>query len=245
MSAIGLPVTTNRPSVRSLFRKHTAADIPNACSKAGGLRQRSRPSGQSWAQARPSGNRGPCGTRRGRYVHLRVGDIVPADIGVIEGNVSPPPGYKTSISICRTFLSEHAPKRADGETAAKLDPKPVGPAQLLYARKIAHGKGLTIPNDAKTNSTAMSAWIDFEPRRDARQASSQIRAEVDEINYASGRATEEASETQILHRCRFVGSRASKFSHRYAAADSFWQQGGRSETWRPLWLNGMVCTAWS
>ena len=77
-----------------------------------------------------------------------------------QKGIKPPPGYKTSISICRTFLSEHAPKRADGETAAKLDPKPVGPAQLLYARKIAHGKGLTIPNDAKTNSTAMSAWID-------------------------------------------------------------------------------------
>ena len=77
-----------------------------------------------------------------------------------QKSIKPPAGYKTSISICRKFLSEHAPKRADGETAAKLDPKPVGPAQLLYARKIAHGKGLTIPNDAKTNSTAMSAWID-------------------------------------------------------------------------------------
>ncbi len=77
-----------------------------------------------------------------------------------QKGIKPPPGYKTSISICRKFLSEHAPKKADGETAGKLDPKPVSPAQLLYARKIAQGKGLIIPDEAKTNSAAMSAWID-------------------------------------------------------------------------------------
>jgi len=77
-----------------------------------------------------------------------------------QKGIKPPPGYKNSISICRKFLSEHAPKKANGETAGKLDPKPVSPAQLLYAKKIAQGKGLIIPNDAKTNSAAMSAWID-------------------------------------------------------------------------------------
>src|ERR1039458_8243198 len=54
----------------------------------------------------------------------------------------PPAGYKTSISICRKFLNEHAPKKADGETAGKHEPKPVSPAQMLYAKKIAQGKGL-------------------------------------------------------------------------------------------------------
>ena len=34
------------------------------------------------------------------------------------------------------------------------------PAQLLYANKIARGKGLVIPDEAKANSAAMSAWID-------------------------------------------------------------------------------------
>ncbi len=34
------------------------------------------------------------------------------------------------------------------------------PAQLLYARKIAQGKGVIIPDEAKANSAAMSAWID-------------------------------------------------------------------------------------
>jgi DNA topoisomerase III len=83
-----------------------------------------------------------------------------ADSLVRQKGIKPPPGYKTSISICRKFLSEHAPKKSDGETAGKLDPKPVGPAQLLYAKKLAQGKGLKIPNDARSNSAAMSAWID-------------------------------------------------------------------------------------
>jgi DNA topoisomerase-3 len=77
-----------------------------------------------------------------------------------ERGIKPPHGCKTSISICRKFLSEHAPKKADSKTVGKLDPKPVSPAQLLYAKKMAQRKGLIIPDDAKTNSTTMSAWID-------------------------------------------------------------------------------------
>ena len=83
-----------------------------------------------------------------------------ADSLVRQKGIKPPPGYETSISICRKFLSEHAPKKSGGETAGKLDPKPVSPAHLLYARKLAQGKGLVIPDDARTNSAAMSAWID-------------------------------------------------------------------------------------
>jgi DNA topoisomerase-3 len=83
-----------------------------------------------------------------------------ADSLVRQKRIKPPPGYKTSISICRKFLSEHAPKKSDGETAGKLDSKPVSPAQLLYANELAQGKGLIIPDDARSNSAAMSAWID-------------------------------------------------------------------------------------
>jgi DNA topoisomerase-3 len=64
---------------------------------------------------------------------------------VRQKGIKPPPGYKTSISICRKFLSEHAPKKADDETAGKPAPKPISPAQLLYAKKIAQRKGLVIP----------------------------------------------------------------------------------------------------
>jgi DNA topoisomerase III len=64
---------------------------------------------------------------------------------VRQKGIKPPPGYKTSISICRKFLNEHAPKKAESETPGKLDFKPVSPAQILYAKKIAQGKGVVIP----------------------------------------------------------------------------------------------------
>jgi DNA topoisomerase-3 len=83
-----------------------------------------------------------------------------ADSLVRQKGIKPPPGYKTSISICRKFLSEHVPKKADGETAGKLEPKPVSPAQLLYATKIALGKGAVVPDEAKASSAAIAAWID-------------------------------------------------------------------------------------
>ena len=98
-----------------------------------------------------------------------------ADSLARQKGIKPPPGYKTSISICRKFLNEHAPKKAEGETPGKLDSKPVSPAQMLYAKKIAQGKGVIIPEEAKANSAAMSAWIDFEPKREAPQARSQDR----------------------------------------------------------------------
>jgi DNA topoisomerase-3 len=84
-----------------------------------------------------------------------------ADILARQKGIKPPPGYKTSISICRAFLNQHAPKKADGETAGKLGPKPVSPAQMLYAKKIAQEKGVVIPDAAKANSAAMSAWIEL------------------------------------------------------------------------------------
>ena len=87
-----------------------------------------------------------------------------ADSLVRQKAIKPPPGYKTSISICRKFLNEHAPKKAEGEATEKHEPRPVGPAQLLYAKKIALGKGLVIPDEAKASSAAMSAWIDSNRR---------------------------------------------------------------------------------
>ena len=83
-----------------------------------------------------------------------------ADSLARQKGIKPPPGYKASISICSKFLDEHAPKKTEGETPGKLDPKPVSPAQMLYAKKIAQGKGVVIPDEAKANSAAMSAWID-------------------------------------------------------------------------------------
>ena len=94
-----------------------------------------------------------------------------ADSLVRQKGIKPPPGYKASISICRKFLSEHAPKKSDGETAGKLGLKPVSAAQLQYAKKLAQGRGLIIPDDARTNSAAMSAWIDTNRSKKRRKLS--------------------------------------------------------------------------
>ena len=79
---------------------------------------------------------------------------------LVRKGIKPPPGYKTSISVCRKFLSEHAPRKADGEATGEARTETVSPAQLLYARKIALGKGVVIPDAAKASSAAMAAWID-------------------------------------------------------------------------------------
>jgi DNA topoisomerase-3 len=81
-----------------------------------------------------------------------------ADSLARQKGIKPPSGYKTSISICSAFLKEHAPKKSEGETTGSA--KPVSPAQMLYANKIAQGKGVVIPEEAKANAAAMSAWID-------------------------------------------------------------------------------------
>ncbi len=120
-----------------------------------------------------------------------------ADSLVRQKGIKPPPGYKTSISICGAFLKQHAPKKTDGETAGRLEPKSVSPAQLFYAKKIALGKGVVIPDEAKANSAAMAAWIELEPSHKAPQERSQDRKQVDGINCVSiGGADEEVSETQ-------------------------------------------------
>ncbi len=77
-----------------------------------------------------------------------------------QKGIKPPPGYTKSGSICRTFLDQHAPKKAGGETAGKPGHKPVSPAQMLFAEKIAHEKGIVIPDETKASAAAMSAWID-------------------------------------------------------------------------------------
>ena len=41
----------------------------------------------------------------------------------------------------------------------ELGPKPASPAQMSLAEKIALERGIVIPDETKTNSAAMSAWI--------------------------------------------------------------------------------------
>ena len=70
-----------------------------------------------------------------------------------------PVPHITEQSRPTSCLSPQGNERAPGATG-KNESKSVSPAQLLYAKKIAQGKGLIIPDEAKANSAAMSAWID-------------------------------------------------------------------------------------
>ena len=84
-----------------------------------------------------------------------------ADSIAREKGVKPPPGYATSGSICRAFLNEHAPKKADTGIAGASGSKPASPAQILFAEKLAQEKGIVIPDEAKATSAAISTWIDL------------------------------------------------------------------------------------
>jgi hypothetical protein len=83
-----------------------------------------------------------------------------ADSIAREKGVRPPPGYATSGLICRAFLNQHAPKKADTEIPGASGSKPASPAQILFAEKLAQEKGIVIPDEAKASSAAMSTWID-------------------------------------------------------------------------------------
>jgi DNA topoisomerase-3 len=76
-----------------------------------------------------------------------------------QKRIKPPAGYSKSGSICRAFLDQHAPQKAEVETSGELGSKPASPAQMLFAEKIARERGLVIPNETKASSAAVSAWI--------------------------------------------------------------------------------------
>jgi DNA topoisomerase III len=82
-----------------------------------------------------------------------------ADNVARQKGIKPPSGYRKSGSICRAFLDQHAPKKADVETSLDIGSKPASPAQMLFAEKIAREKGIVIPDETKTSSAALSAWI--------------------------------------------------------------------------------------
>jgi DNA topoisomerase III len=54
------------------------------------------------------------------------------------------------------------------------EPKPVSSAQLLHAKRIAQGKGLIIPNEAKASWATISAWIDSNRSTKRRKRSRKI-----------------------------------------------------------------------
>src|ERR1700737_2169868 len=83
-----------------------------------------------------------------------------ADSVARQKGIRPPAGYTKSRTICRAFLDQHAPKKADGEPPGELGSKPASPAQMLFAEKIARERGIFIPDETKASSAALSAWIE-------------------------------------------------------------------------------------
>ena len=57
------------------------------------------------------------------------------------------------------FSANTRPRKPTVKRRGSSNSKPVSPAQMLYAKKIAQRKGIVIPEEAKANSAAMSAWI--------------------------------------------------------------------------------------
>src|SRR5271155_2356358 len=76
-----------------------------------------------------------------------------------QKRTKPPPGYTKSGSICRAFLDQHAPQKAEVATSGELGSKLASPAQMLFAEKIARERGIVIPDETKASSAAVSAWI--------------------------------------------------------------------------------------
>src|SRR5207248_365565 len=60
-----------------------------------------------------------------------------ADSVARQKGLRPPAGYTKSRSICRAFLDQYAPRKADGDPPGELGSKPASPAQTLFAEKIA------------------------------------------------------------------------------------------------------------
>jgi DNA topoisomerase-3 len=83
--------------------------------------------------------------------------------------VKPPRGYTKSAEVCRRFLDQHAPQRAEGPGAAHSAIQDPSAAQLAFAEKIARDKGVTVPDDARASARSLSAWIDANKGQAARR----------------------------------------------------------------------------
>ena len=69
-----------------------------------------------------------------------------ADSIARQKRIKPPPGYTSSISICRKFLNEHAPKKSEGETAGEAaTPNRLARPSYCTPRRSRRGKASSFP----------------------------------------------------------------------------------------------------
>ena len=120
-----------------------------------------------------------------------------ADSVARQKGIKPPPATRNRYRSAAQFLTEHAPKKADGETVGKIEPKPVSRRRYRSPKRLRRGKGLVIPDETKASSAAMSAWIESNLGTERRKGRRKSRQQAGGINCASiDSANEEASETQ-------------------------------------------------
>ena len=76
--------------------------------------------------------------------------------------IKPTAGYTKSAAVCRAFLELHAPDRTtrSAERNGAAGTRPPSAAQVSYAEAIARDKDITVPEEARACSAAMSKWID-------------------------------------------------------------------------------------
>ena len=76
--------------------------------------------------------------------------------------IDPPKGYTKSAAVCRAFLEQHAPERTTGsaERNGAAGTRLPSAAQVSYAEAIARERDITVPDEARACSAAMSKWID-------------------------------------------------------------------------------------
>jgi DNA topoisomerase III len=168
-----------------------------------------------------------------------------ADSLVRQKGIKPPPDYKTSISICRKFLNEHAPKKAYHATTGKNQPKPVSPAQLLYAKKIARGKGAVIPDEAKASSAAMSAWIDS--NRGSKRRGRGRKTVFKTTRLVAPQSTAPTKRSRKRKGDTATAPTAPTQPDSVARTPLRIPYGNKDvalKAWRPLWLRGMVRPSW-
>jgi DNA topoisomerase-3 len=83
--------------------------------------------------------------------------------------LKPPRGYTKSAEICRQFLDQHAPQRAEGPAAPHSAAAGPSAAQVTFAEKIARDRGITVPDDARASARSLAAWIDANKGKAGRQ----------------------------------------------------------------------------
>jgi DNA topoisomerase-3 len=73
-----------------------------------------------------------------------------------------PRGLKSNGAICRSFLDQHAPRRAPGpdEVASQGGPRPPSEAMVRYARSLAEEQGIECPIAATTHFATCRAFLD-------------------------------------------------------------------------------------